>query len=184
MDGRGERSPVHTYPLFIVFGFVFVYNTHMKEQLPKPLQFVYPIPDIVIVLTTIVSAFFMLVTVDGENRLSFYGVVLVFILSIVAIIGKNMATSKLKKIRNGVNPLYLITKHKMDLDGQIKDLLDQGYEIKEATSKTAHMERKAPFSVISLIVWTLLGVLPGIIYVIWYTFQPKEVVLLNIETQK
>jgi len=61
--------------------------------------------------------------------------------------------------------------------------MNQKYEVKEKTTITAHLEKKSPFSIISFVFLLLFGILPGLIYLVWYLFAPKDIVLLDIKTQ-
>jgi hypothetical protein len=155
----------------------------MKEQLPKFLQYFFPIPSIISLFVFLLFLFLTAVASSVTNKLTFYIFILITIVSFVALIAKSIADGKMKKFRNGINPLYLVKKYPNNLEGQINDLLNQKYEVKEKTVATAHVEKKPYFSLITAIFLALCGILPGAIYVIWYLMQPKDVVLLDINSQ-
>lgn len=101
----------------------------------------------------------------------------------MALVAKSVADGRIKKLRHGINPLYLVKKYPRNLEAQVNDLMNQKYEVIEKTSTTAHLEKKPYFSVITAIFLGLLGIVPGAIYIVWYLLQPKEVVLLDIKSQ-
>jgi|GEM_PF-2101716 len=155
----------------------------MKEQLPKFLQYFYPIPAILSLIVCFISFFLMIGASANTNSLAFYLSLLVTIVSFVALVAKRIADGKIKKLRRGINPLYLVKKYPGNIEAQITDLINQKYEVKEKTTTSARLEKKPHFSVITAIFLGFLGIVPGAIYVIWYLLQPKEVVLLDIKTQ-
>lgn len=155
----------------------------MKEQLPKFLQYFYPVPAILSLIVCFVSFFLMVGASSNTGSVFFYLMLLLTIVSFVALVAKSIADGKVKKLRHGINPLYLMKKYPGNLEAQVSDLMNQKYEVKEKTSTTAHLEKKPYFSVITAIFLGLLGIVPGAIYVIWYLLQPKEVVLLDAKTQ-
>jgi len=155
----------------------------MKEQLSKILQIFYVIPMAVSFLT-----FFLLLLVIPvyvvRAGLGAIPAVLLFVISLTFLLGKIVADGKIKKFRNGANPLYLVKKHPEKLDEQIADLVEQKYILKDKTTTTARLERKPYFSFITALFLFLVGVLPGVLYIFWYISQPNEIVLLDIKTQK
>src|SRR3989338_953300 len=143
----------------------------MRKQLPKFLQYFYPIPSVVSCFIAFVGIIF---TSASTKSTEFYPFLILTILATVALIAKIIADGKIKKLRTGINPLYLVEKYHKDLDAQCNDLINQKYELKEKTSTTAHFEKRPYFSVITAIFLFLLGVLPGVVYLIYYFLLPKE----------
>ncbi|KKR09415.1 MAG: hypothetical protein UT38_C0031G0003 [Microgenomates group bacterium GW2011_GWA2_39_19] len=156
----------------------------MKEQLPKFLQYFYPIPSLISLIVGFIAFIVAIDASSKNNQPLFLTALIIAILSLVALIAKVIGDGKIKKLKLGINPSYLVKKHPHDLEAQISYLLNQKFELKDKTSDTAHLEKRPYFSVITAIVLFLLGVIPGILYLVWYFLQPKEMVYLDLAKQK
>lgn len=155
----------------------------MREQLPKVLQYFYLVPWWLSFILGWLTFIFAIAGYKTDPAISLNVLLLSFVF-LILFIGKSLADSKIKKLRLGKNPLYLLKKCPNNLDGQVKELEKQKFRIITQTKTTAQFEKNPYFSWISLIVLFLFGAFPAIIYVVWYFLQPKETVFLDIETQK
>ncbi len=154
----------------------------MREQLPKMLRYLSYFPSILSLIFLIFSFGYGVVAIDVKDNVGYVSLFLSFIF-LISFVGKEIADVKLKKLRHGINPLYVVKKNPANLDAQVTMLMSEGYGVKSKTETTAHMEKKPYLSVLTVIVLFLFGIIPGVIYLVWYSTQPNEVVLLDVSTQ-
>ena len=61
--------------------------------------------------------------------------------------------------------------------------MNEHFTVSQKTEKTAVLSRKPELSIASAIIWFLLGIIPGIIYLIVYFVKPMETVQLDTKSQ-
>ena len=154
----------------------------MKEQLNPILRFFYFIPISVSIVLFFVFLFLSISAADNSPLFALFSFLTIF--CFIAIFGKNMANNKIQKLKLGLNPAYLIKKYPKNLEQQVNFLIqNEKFQLVDKTETTARLERKPSFSILSAIVFFLLGIIPGVIYVVWYLAKPKEIVFLDIKSQ-
>jgi hypothetical protein len=153
----------------------------MKKQLSPLLQFFYVVPGWMGLITFILAFVALSALSDSVGGISF---ILLIIISLVLLFGNNAAVNKISKLKLGLNPKYITEKFPSDLDAQVNHLvMNENFTVSHKTEKTAVLNRKPKLSMASAIVWLLLGILPGIIYLIVYFVKPLETVQLDINSQ-
>lgn len=164
----------------------------MKKQIPIYLQIPSLIPSSILFIVLIIDGFFLLISFGQisavENPpildiLTFFLIIIIFLLSFATLILNKIANSKLNKFRHGVNPLYIVEKNPKNLTAQISQLLNEKYEIKNQTESTAILERKQKLSILTALFLGIFGIIPGAIYIAWWSSLPKETVFLDTSKQ-
>ncbi len=151
----------------------------MKKYLPSFLQVVYVVPDWVGLLLFFLSFFFLLINNGNVAILLFLSSILI---SLVLLFGHSIAIGRVAKMKLGVNPQYLLDKFPGDLNAQIDYLITQeGFSLANKTETSAVLQRKRELNIASTVIWFLLGIIPGIIYLIWYFTRSPETVQLSVK---
>jgi len=164
-----------------------------RQLLKQPYKFFIGISDSISGLAFIVSLFgflpiLMAVFAPGDEPLTStamtgYTIALVLdaalmLFSFVAYIGFALSKAALKKFQLGVNPKYYALRYPGGLKAQKEGILTEGYTLLSQTSEATVLQKKPKFEVWTAIICFILGVLPLVIYIIWFMSQePQQIVL-------
>lgn len=154
----------------------------MKSQLSPVMQLFYSIPGWISFIAFFASFFVLFAPINESLAGGLF--FLLLISSLVFLLGNSMANGKIKKLQLGFNPQYLVEKFPKNLQAQIDYLtVQEGFEVISTSPTTAVLKRRPAISVGSLIIWFLLGIIPGIIYIVWHYNRPMENVQLDVTKQ-
>ena len=125
----------------------------MKKQLSPLLQFFYVVPGWMGLITFILAFVALISLSDSLGGISF---ILLILISLALLFGKNAAINKISKLKLGLNPKYLSEKFPLDLDAQVNYLvMNEHFTVSQKTEKTAVLSRKPELSIASAIIWFL-----------------------------
>ena len=130
----------------------------MRDQLPKVLRFLSYFPS-VLSLIFLLCGFAYAVAAISANDNSGYAALFLGCIFLVCFVGKEIADAKLKKLRHGINPLYVIKKNPANLDAQVTMLMSEGYGVKSKTDTTAHLEKKPYLSILTVMLLFLFVII-------------------------
>lgn len=154
----------------------------MKNELPKLLQIFYTIPWW---LSFFLMGFLLMFGVIASATDATLSKILVTlgIVSFIFFLGSYHAANKIAKLRLGYNPRYYVQKAPKDLVKQMQALQKDGFQLVSQTATTANVQRRPRFSWLTFLLLLLLGVVLGVVYLVWYFLQDMERVILDTSTQ-